>query len=47
MKKYNNCIIFKTTDPKKTVVWHYKGKFYIGGWEQNHQGEGKKIGEGF
>ena len=32
MKKYKNCIIFKTPDPKKTIVWHYSGKFYVGGW---------------
>lgn len=47
MKKYKNCIIFKTPDPKKTVVWHYNGKFYVGGWDQNEVGEGKKNGEGF
>lgn len=47
MKKYKNCVIFKTADPKKTVVWHYQGKFYIGGWEQNYNGEGKKTGEGY
>ena len=35
LKKYKNCIIFKTPDPKKSVVWHYSGKFYIGGWDQN------------
>ena len=35
MKKYKNCIIFKTPDIKKTVVWHYSGKFYVGGWDQN------------
>ena len=34
MKKYKNCIIFKSPDVKKTIVWHYSGKFYIGGWEQ-------------
>ena len=44
MKKYKNCIIFKTPDVKKTVVWHYSGKFYIGGWDQNENGEGKKNG---
>lgn len=47
MKKYKNCIIFKTPDIKRTVVWHYTGKFYIGNWDQNEQSEGKKTGEGF
>lgn len=46
MKKYKNCIIFKTPDVKKTVVWHYSGKFYVGGWDQNQNGEGKKNGDG-
>lgn len=47
MKKYRNCVIFKTPDLKKTIVWHFTGKFYIGGWEQSFSGEGKKNGEGF
>lgn len=47
MKKYKNCIIFKTPEDKKTIVWHYSGKFYIGGWDQTEDGEGKKNGEGF
>ena len=47
MKKYKNCIIFKTPEIRKTIVWHYSGKFYIGGWEQTEGGEGKKNGDGF
>ena len=47
MKKYKNCAIFKTPECKKTVVWHFAGKFYFGGWEQNENGEGKKSGDGF
>lgn len=32
MKKYKNCIIFTLPNEQKTIVWHYSGKFYIGGW---------------
>ena len=47
MKKYKNCIIFKIKGSNKTIVWHYNGKLYVGGWEQNENGQGKKNGEGF
>lgn len=31
MKKYKNCVIF--TKGTETILWHYLGKFYIGGWK--------------
>ena len=33
MRKYKNCVIFTiVNNSEKTIVWHYSGKFYIGGW---------------
>ena len=32
MKKYKNCVIFNVVDEERTLVWHYSGKFYFGGW---------------
>jgi hypothetical protein len=31
MKKYKNCVIF--TKGSDTILWHYNGKFYLGGWK--------------
>jgi hypothetical protein len=31
MKKYKNCIIL--TKGIDTILWHYNGKFYMGGWK--------------
>ncbi len=31
MKKYKNCIIL--TKGIDTILWHYTGKFYMGGWK--------------
>ena len=31
MKKYKNCVIF--TKASDTILWHYNGKFYLGGWK--------------
>jgi hypothetical protein len=31
---------------KKHILWHYSGKFYIGGWDGNGKEEGCKNGKG-
>ncbi len=38
MKKYKNCVIF--TKATQTILWHYNGKFYIGGWKGKEDGSG-------
>ena len=41
MKKYKNCIVFSlTADHAHSILWHYSGKFYIGGWKNNDASEG-------
>jgi hypothetical protein len=45
MKKYKNCIVF-TFSSENCILWHYSGKFYMGGWKNNEPGEGEKTGEG-
>lgn len=45
IKKYRNCVYFNTLD--KHILWHYTGKFYIGGWSTSGKSpEGEKSGEG-
>ena len=44
MKKYKNCVIF--TKGTETILWHYNGKFYIGGWKGKDDGSGEKTGYG-
>ena len=46
MKKYKNCVVFSLGSNSQTILWHYSGKFYIGGWRNNEPGEGEKTGEG-
>lgn len=48
MKKYKNCVVFMFGgNQQQTILWHYSGKFYIGGWKNSAEpGEGEKIGEG-
>jgi hypothetical protein len=47
VKKYKNCVIF-TLDGQThhCVLWHFSGKFYMGGWRAGEAGEGEKEGEG-
>lgn len=34
MKKYKNCVVFTFgNNQQNTVLWHYSGKFYFGGWK--------------
>ena len=42
MKKYKNCVMFTFGNNNQyTILWHYSGKFYFGGWKNlNDQGEG-------
>ena len=48
MKKYKNCIVFSlTANQSHSILWHYSGKFYIGGWKNNDASEGEKTGQGF
>lgn len=42
IKKFKNCVHFNHL--KTNILWHYDGKFYIGGWDE--QGEGNKEGYG-
>lgn len=44
IKKYRNCVYFSFQN--KHILWHYSGKFYIGGWEKGKD-EGGKSGRGF
>lgn len=47
-KRFKNCIILIAPGNGKAIVWHFSGKFYIGGWDQkNSSGEDHKTGEGF
>jgi len=46
VKKYKNCVSF-IVNQEKTILWYYEGKFYYGGWINNHLGEGEKIGWGY
>jgi len=47
-KKFKNCVILKTNEINKAIVWHFSGKFYVGGWDQNSgSGEDHKHGDGF
>lgn len=34
IKKFKNCVLF-IIDATNTIVWHFDGRFYIGGWEPN------------
>ena len=36
IKKYKNCVFFNHL--KTNVLWHYDGKFYIGGWSEAGEG---------
>lgn len=36
IKKYKNCVFFNHI--KTNVLWHYDGKFYIGGWSEDKEG---------
>ena len=38
MKKYKNCVVFTLANSAHTILWHYSGKFYIGGWKNNDPG---------
>ena len=40
MKKYKNCVVFSLGSNPRTILWHYSGKFYIGGWKNSDVGEG-------
>lgn len=45
IKKYRNCVYFNAED--RHILWHYTGKFYIGGWNMNCKAsEGEKYGDG-
>lgn len=47
MKKYKNCILFSLSgNSSESILWHYSGKFYMGGWKNNDASEGEKTGEG-
>jgi hypothetical protein len=32
--------------PSDCVLWHFSGKFYMGGWKSGEGAEGEKHGEG-
>lgn len=38
MKKYKNCVVFSLGKYPQTILWHYSGKFYYGGWKNNDPG---------
>jgi len=38
MKKYKNCVVFNLGNSSQTILWHYSGKFYMGGWKNNDPG---------
>jgi hypothetical protein len=42
-KKYRNCVYYNADDIH--VIWHYSGKFYIGGWRKDLS-DGEKEGFG-
>ena len=34
VKKYKNCVIFTINNsPSECILWHFSGKFYMGGWK--------------
>jgi hypothetical protein len=43
IRKYRNCVYFCFQN--RHVLWHYSGKFYMGGWEKGRE-EGGKSGRG-
>jgi hypothetical protein len=46
VKKYKNCVSFSIGSiQSECILWHYSGKFYMGGWKGDG-GEGEKNGEG-
>lgn len=47
VKKYKNCVVFTlTNNSAECILWHFSGKFYMGGWKAGQPGEGEKHGEG-
>lgn len=47
VKKYKNCVVFSiTSNTSECILWHFSGKFYMGGWKAGQPGEGEKHGEG-
>ncbi len=38
--------MFTYAPSSDVILWHFSGKFYIGGWKVNDPGEGQKSGEG-
>jgi hypothetical protein len=47
VKKYKNCVVFTINNaPSECVLWHFSGKFYMGGWKSGEGAEGEKHGEG-
>ena len=45
VKKYKNCVVFTiTTNSSECILWHFSGKFYMGGWKAGQPGEGEKHG---
>lgn len=40
VKKYKNCVVFTVSNSSDCVLWHFSGKFYMGGWKTGEPGEG-------
>ena len=41
VKKYKNCVMFTVSNNQsECVLWHFSGKFYMGGWKSGEPGEG-------
>ena len=36
----------KKNNSAECILWHFSGKFYMGGWKAGQPGEGEKHGEG-
>lgn len=45
MEKYKNSIYFGMNS-KHNIIYHFDGKIYFGGWNNNTGEEGYKTGEG-
>lgn len=41
VKKYKNCVVFSiNNNSSECILWHFSGKFYMGGWRSGQPGEG-------
>jgi len=41
VKKYKNCVVFTVSNiHSECILWHFSGKFYMGGWKSGELAEG-------